>query len=64
MFAGGEREQDELLTDEEFRDRLMSKPEVQEANKRALERVRSRNGTKGKPGITAEELQDFLREHG
>jgi hypothetical protein len=56
-----ERKQDELLSDEELRERIVSDQETKEAIKKARAKSRSTNG---KPGITAEELPDFLREHG
>jgi hypothetical protein len=56
-----ERKQDELLSDEELHDRIMSEAETREAIKEALAKSHSRNG---RPGITADELPDFLREHG
>ncbi len=54
--------QQELLSDEEVIRRMKSNPEVQARAKEALERSK-RKKPEGS-GITAEELPDFLRDHG
>ena len=54
--------QRELLSDEEIHQRIMSDPEVQARIQTALAKVRS--GKREGPGLTAEELPEFLREHG
>jgi hypothetical protein len=49
-----------LLSDEEIRRRLMENPETQNRVEEVLKQV----GTgKAEPGLTAEELADFLREY-
>ncbi len=51
-----------LLSEEEIRHRHMSDPEALRRAERAVERVK--RGDPPGPGVTAEELADFLREHG
>jgi len=55
-------EEEELLSDEEIRRRHLENPDVMWRARQAAERAK-----RGEPegdGITAEELPDFLREHG
>lgn len=52
---------EETERDDDLRQEQMSDPAVQERLRRIFEDAK--NGVSG-PGITAEELPDFLREHG
>jgi hypothetical protein len=53
----------EALTDDELRDRRLHDPQV----RRTVERIQREFSDEGRPaadGVSAEELQDFLRDHG
>jgi hypothetical protein len=50
-----------LLSDEEIRDRVLSDPDVQRRVAEALEEAKRPSPS---PGISAEDLPEFLREHG
>jgi hypothetical protein len=52
---------DELLSDEELHRRVVADPEVQARIEIAKRRAKGAPNGEG-PGITAEELPDFLRE--
>lgn len=62
MAGNPERRDKTLLSDEEVRRRMKESPAVQQRIAEAL------SGTTGpsrrKPGIPAEDLAEFLREHG
>ena len=60
-MLSADQKRDELLSDEELHDRVMAHPETKERIDRLLAERKSANGP---AGITAEELKDFLREHG
>ena len=53
-------EHDELLSDEEVRQRLLSTPG---ARQRMVEALKTSQGAPAGPGVKAEDLADFLREH-
>ena len=54
--------EDTRLSDEEIRKRIMADPEKRRHVEEVLKEIRDRKG--GSSGITAQELPDFLREHG
>lgn len=55
------RRRERLLSDEEIRERMLSDPDTKARIEEILAHKRTQ---KDSPGITEEELSDFLREHG
>jgi hypothetical protein len=53
-------ERDELLSDEEVRERLLADPG---ARKRIAEALKASRKASSGPGVSAKDLADFLREH-
>ncbi|MEX1046172.1 MAG: hypothetical protein WD757_06805 [Actinomycetota bacterium] len=62
-MSGEETREDVPLTDDEVRERMMADPDIRARVLRTLEESRRRSRGSSKP-VTAEELEEFLREHG
>ena len=60
MGADAEPKPEGSITDQELHDRIMSGPKVKARIKEALEWTKRKTD---EPGVSADELPDFVREH-